>query len=40
MVDLRSRPGGGFAGISTEEISEIMAKRFNAAKFQKEKRMI
>ena len=37
MVDLRSRPGGGFAGKSTEEISEIMAKRFNAAKFQKEK---
>ena len=28
MVDLRSRPGGGFAGKSTEEISEIMAKRF------------
>ena len=37
MVDLRSRPGGGFAGKSTAEISEIMAKRFNAAKFQKEK---
>ena len=25
--DLRSRPGGGFAGKSREEIKEIMAKR-------------
>ena len=35
--DLRSRPGGGFAGKSKEEIAEIMFKRFNAAKFEKEK---
>jgi len=34
--DLRSRPGGGFAGKSKEEIDEIMSKRFNAAKAKKD----